>query len=218
MLSRFLRELRRGRLIGRRCRRCRRVLVPPRLFCERCFRRTDSWRYVKDTGTVNTYSVSYVGADASPLAVPLVVAVVDIDGASPGMGLLHLLGNTSPKAVRVGMRFHRLPRGRGRRHRRKPPPRRCPSRFRPRRARPNSVSPRRLMRRMWRQAEWLAHRPRPPTGLRHRRPPVPRLSHRHAPRPWRGLCPRRHRHGGGCHRGMAWRKNRRRNGLSVSGN
>jgi hypothetical protein len=80
------------------------VLVPPRLFCERCFRRTDTWRYVKDTGTVNTYSVSYVGADASPLAAPLVVAVVDLDGASSGMGLLHLLGNTSPRAVRVGMR------------------------------------------------------------------------------------------------------------------
>jgi hypothetical protein len=31
-------------------------------------------------------------------------AVIAIDGASPGMGILHLLGEVAPKAVTIGMR------------------------------------------------------------------------------------------------------------------
>lgn len=102
-LSRFLRELQRGRLIGRHCANCRRVLVPPRWFCERCYRLTDGWVYLQETGRVNTYSVSYVDADASPLEQPLIVAVIEIDGASPGMGLLHVLGNVATQDVHIGM-------------------------------------------------------------------------------------------------------------------
>ncbi|HEX5605206.1 MAG TPA: zinc ribbon domain-containing protein, partial [Candidatus Binatia bacterium] len=39
-IGRYLEELKRGRLIARRCDGCRRVLIPPRMFCERCFRPT----------------------------------------------------------------------------------------------------------------------------------------------------------------------------------
>lgn len=103
-VGRFLAELRQGRLIGRRCRRCQRVLVPPRMFCEECFRPTDEWVYLQDTGIVNTYSVSYIRWDASRTSTPSIPAVIEIDGASPGMGILHLLGDVSPDDVKVGMR------------------------------------------------------------------------------------------------------------------
>ena len=55
--GRYLDELKAGRIIGRRCSRCERILVPPRMFCEHCFVATDEWVYVKDTGTINTYSL-----------------------------------------------------------------------------------------------------------------------------------------------------------------
>ena len=103
-ISRFLNELKEGRIIGRNCSECARTLVPPRMYCEKCFRPTDKWAYVKDTGTVNTYSISHVAADASRLKQPLLVAVVELDGASPGMGILHTLGEVEPVNVKVGMR------------------------------------------------------------------------------------------------------------------
>ncbi len=103
-ISRFLNELKEGRIIGRKCSECARTLVPPRMYCEQCFRPTDEWVYVKDTGTVNTYSVSHVAADASRLKKPLLVAVVELDGASPGMGILHTLGEVEPSSAKVGMR------------------------------------------------------------------------------------------------------------------
>jgi len=103
-MSRFLRELKNARIIARRCKKCGRVLVPPRMFCEWCFRPTDEWVYVKDTGTINTYSISYLAADASRLKEPIVVAVIELDGASKGMGILHHIGETKPDKVKFGMR------------------------------------------------------------------------------------------------------------------
>mgnify|MGYP000698698112 CR=1 FL=1 len=103
-MGRFLAELKEGRIIGRRCRRCGRVLVPPRMFCEWCFRPTDEWVYVRDTGTVLTFSASYLGPAAERLEEPIIIAVIQLDGASPGVGILHRLGEVKQEEVRVGMR------------------------------------------------------------------------------------------------------------------
>jgi uncharacterized OB-fold protein len=102
-ISHFLEELKEARIVGRRCNHCNRTLVPPRMFCEQCFRATDEWVQVKETGTINTFSVSYVNNDASRREQPLLVAVINIDGASQGMGFLHLLGEVDPSKVYVGM-------------------------------------------------------------------------------------------------------------------
>lgn len=103
-IGRYLEELKNGRLIARHCNNCQRIMIPPRMFCERCFGPTHAWVVVKDTGTVNTFSLSYVSWDVRRLKKPEIPAVIEIDGASKGMGILHVLGNVSPKAVRIGMK------------------------------------------------------------------------------------------------------------------
>ncbi len=103
-ISRFLNELKEGRIIARKCGKCQRILLPPRMYCEQCYRPTDEWVYVQDSGTVNTYSISHVGTDARRLKTPILVAVVEIDGASPGMGILHNLGEVEPSRISVGMK------------------------------------------------------------------------------------------------------------------
>lgn len=102
--GRFLSEIKEGKIIGVKCHRCNRIIVPPRLFCERCFKETDEWVYLKDTGTVNTFSVAYTDWKASRIKEPNIPAVIEIDGASKLMGILHLLGEVDPKEVRIGMR------------------------------------------------------------------------------------------------------------------
>ncbi|HEU4355444.1 MAG TPA: Zn-ribbon domain-containing OB-fold protein [Actinomycetota bacterium] len=100
-VGRFLEGLRAGRILGRECRRCERVLVPPRMFCERCFRPTDAWVEVEGTGIVQTYSVCHVAWDMRPLDDPELPAVIAIDGSDGG--LLHVLGEVDPADVAVGM-------------------------------------------------------------------------------------------------------------------
>ena len=102
-IGRYLQELKQGRLIGRRCHQCGRVMIPPRMFCERCFRPTDDWVYLKDTGKIITFSLCYVSWDVRRLKQPQIPAVIEIDGASPGMGILHLVKKVPPKQVKVGM-------------------------------------------------------------------------------------------------------------------
>lgn len=103
-VGRFLTELKNGKIIARKCDKCGRILVPPRMFCEDCFRDTDEWVYVKDTGSINTYSIAHVGTDAHRLAEPLYVAVISIDGASDLMGFLHVLNEVTEKEIKVGMK------------------------------------------------------------------------------------------------------------------
>lgn len=102
-VGRFLAGLREGRVLARECRECGRVLVPPRMFCEQCFRPTDRWVEVKDTGKVNTFSICWVSWDMESLEVPELPAVIEIDGASPGIGIMHKLGEVDPDAVHVGL-------------------------------------------------------------------------------------------------------------------
>lgn len=103
-IGRYLAELKNGRIVGRVCHQCRRTLIPPRMFCERCFRPTDEWVIVQDTGTVKTFSLCSVRWDMVRLKDPSLPAVIDIDGASKGMGILHLLGEVKPAGVKIGMR------------------------------------------------------------------------------------------------------------------
>jgi hypothetical protein len=103
-IGHYLAELKAGRLVGRRCDSCRRILVPPRMFCEVCFCPTDDWVVLQDTGTVKTFSLCYVRWNMERLQDPEIPAVIDIDGASKGMGIMHKLGEIKPDDVKIGMR------------------------------------------------------------------------------------------------------------------
>jgi acetyl-CoA C-acetyltransferase len=100
-VGRFLDGLQRGRIVGRECRGCERVLVPPRMFCERCFRPTDAWVELQQTGVVQTFSICHVRWDMEPLDPPEIPAVIAIDGADGG--LLHMLGEVAADEVAIGM-------------------------------------------------------------------------------------------------------------------
>lgn len=106
-IGRYLKELKEGRIIARKCNKCDRIMIPPRMFCELCWRATDEWVYCRDTGTVNTFSICHVNWDASripegePRHLP---AVIHIDGASPHTGMLHKLGEVDPDDVKIGMK------------------------------------------------------------------------------------------------------------------
>jgi uncharacterized OB-fold protein len=104
----YLEGLKAGKILGRSCRRCGRVLVPPRMYCEQCFRPTDAWVEVPPTGRVATFSVCSVTWDMRPLTVPELPAVIELGppgpaGPGPFPGILHTLGEVDPSTVSIGM-------------------------------------------------------------------------------------------------------------------
>lgn len=79
--AKFLASLRDdGRILGIRCASCRRVLVPPRAFCESCFVETGEWVPLADAGTVRTATIQYEAFPGLP-APPYAVGLVQLDGA-----------------------------------------------------------------------------------------------------------------------------------------
>jgi len=87
--SRFFAELRdHRRIAGRRCPTCRRVLVPARSWCDRCFVATTDWVTVGTEGVVETFTVLTAAFPGLPEP-PLAIAYVTLDGA--GTALLNFV-------------------------------------------------------------------------------------------------------------------------------
>jgi uncharacterized OB-fold protein len=103
-IGRYLEGFKQGLILGARCTTCRKVVVPPRTVCEMCFRPMDEYVPLQDTGVVNTYSLCYVTWDVQRVEDPEIPAVIEIDGASPLHGIMHLLGEVDPQKVHIGMR------------------------------------------------------------------------------------------------------------------
>lgn len=83
--SQFLRTLRDdGRLLGRQCPDCERVLAPPRGFCERCFVDTTEWVEIGPGGRVESFTIVPEDLGAGPDA-PFALAYVQLDGADTAM-------------------------------------------------------------------------------------------------------------------------------------
>ena len=100
--DRFFKEIKENaRIMGAKCKKCGLLYVPPRLFCERCFEKLKDWVDVGKKGVVHTYTVAHIDVDGSKLKEPTIWAVIKIDNAHGG--LVHKLGETDPKNVKIGM-------------------------------------------------------------------------------------------------------------------
>ena len=106
----YLAALKDGVILGSACYTCNKIVVPPRTVCEWCFEPMDEYIPLKDTGTVNTFSLCYVTWDVQRITDPEIPVVVELDGTSslksgPIMGgIMHLLGEVEPQQVKIGMR------------------------------------------------------------------------------------------------------------------
>ena len=53
--TRFFEGLKEEKILGTRCKKCGRVLVPARAFCPRCFEDMEEWVEVSQEGTIRTW-------------------------------------------------------------------------------------------------------------------------------------------------------------------
>lgn len=101
--SRFLRELRDNkRIMGTECKKCRRILVPPRIYCEECFDDDLQWIDVGTKGEIATFGVSYFSTDGKPLERPWMLGIIHMEGCDAG--LVHYIDEVDPQEIRIGMK------------------------------------------------------------------------------------------------------------------
>lgn len=83
--SRFFKELAQNqRIMGTRCCKCKRVLVPARSFCDACMEPTDEWKEVGPEGTLETFTIIATAFPGLPKP-PVVMAYVTLDGADTAL-------------------------------------------------------------------------------------------------------------------------------------
>ncbi|MBA2935276.1 OB-fold domain-containing protein [Sphingomonas sp. CGMCC 1.13654] len=119
--SRFFHELRENqRIMGTRCTKCKRLLVPARAYCDTCMAPTDEWKEVGPEGTLETFTIITTAFPGLP-APPIVMAYVTLDGADTALiNLVHGLDLSDIEAAaqklntlpRVRVKFVDEPKGR----------------------------------------------------------------------------------------------------------
>ena len=100
--GRFLRQIKEGRIVGRRCADTGRVYVPPRGPSPVTGKRMVEEVEQPDVGTVTTFCIVNVPFEGQSLELPYVGAAILLDGAD--IPLFHLVGGCDTAAVTRGMR------------------------------------------------------------------------------------------------------------------
>jgi len=105
--SKFLHELRdHKRIVGIRCPKCKRVFVPPRKVCNRCYVAMEEIVPVSDEGVLCGCSIIQFGfvdpSTGMQRPVPYGYALIKFDGADNC--LTHFVDSADPEKVKVGSR------------------------------------------------------------------------------------------------------------------
>ncbi|TET91374.1 MAG: Zn-ribbon domain-containing OB-fold protein [Methanomassiliicoccales archaeon] len=90
-----------GNIMGASCPKCKKVFLPPRMYCEICFSETKNWKDVGKEGKVETYSVAHVDIEGNPLDEPIVYGLIRFPRTEGG--LVHVI-SVKPEKVKIGMK------------------------------------------------------------------------------------------------------------------
>ena len=101
--ERFFKAMRDQRqILASPCPKCRDHLLPPKIYCERCFEEaSDEWSPVDGPGYIRSFTVVHKSLYEEPLDAPVIVALVSWAGVRGG--LVHRLQEVAPHQVALGM-------------------------------------------------------------------------------------------------------------------
>ena len=101
--ERFFKALRdEQQILASPCPKCADLLLPPKMYCERCFEETsDDWAPVEGPGYVRSFTVLHQSLDEEPLDVPEIVALIGWPGVRGG--IIHRLNGVIASEVAFGM-------------------------------------------------------------------------------------------------------------------
>lgn len=88
--TRFFEGIRQEKILGTRCEKCQKVLVPARSYCSKCFDDKMQWVQVADEGELMGWSMTKYSYFGMPTEPPFITGLIQLDGADSH--LAHLVG------------------------------------------------------------------------------------------------------------------------------
>ncbi len=107
----FVKGLKQGKVLGRKCPKCGRVYVPPRKYCEKCF--VENGDYVEVANPyLDSFTVVYYDSEGRKLDKPVTLGLVRFEGTVGGLlayvegeprlgGRVEIIAYDMPLRVRV---------------------------------------------------------------------------------------------------------------------
>jgi uncharacterized OB-fold protein len=90
------------KIMGVRCPKCKKIYVPPKMVCFKCFEKMEEWVEVKNQGTVKGFTVVTHSTPVMPLDPPFAYAIINLDGVDTD--IVHIIKEKDPQKLKIGMR------------------------------------------------------------------------------------------------------------------
>lgn len=100
-IEQFFKFCSEGKLMAVKCRKCSKLMTPPRPFCSNCGSGEADWMQLKGSGTISTYTIIHVAPPEMAMLAPYAVAIVRLD---EGTSLPGMVRYVEPMSVKIGMR------------------------------------------------------------------------------------------------------------------
>lgn len=101
--SKFLTALRDDKkILGVKCPKCKKVFIPPRSSCEKCFVQIKEWVELSPIGELRSFCVINYEEPYLPLKPPFVLGLIRLQGADSD--LVHIV-NADPSKLKIGLKL-----------------------------------------------------------------------------------------------------------------
>jgi uncharacterized OB-fold protein len=96
----FYKFIKEGKLMGAKCSKCGKLLVPPKPMCPECFSVDLKWKELPKQGKLLTYTVIHVSPKKFQQLTPYAVGIIELE---EGTRLPGMMKNVDLDKIKVGM-------------------------------------------------------------------------------------------------------------------
>jgi len=99
-IEQFYKHMLQGKLMAGKCKKCRKVQLPPRPMCDNCFSKEFEWIEIPQKGKLLTYTVIHVAPTQFQEMAPYAVGIVQLEN---GLRIPGMIRGVALEQMEVGM-------------------------------------------------------------------------------------------------------------------
>jgi len=101
-IEQFYSFINEGKLMAARCKKCGKVMLPPRPICTDCYSKSLEWTELEREGRLITYTVIHVAPRRFQQFVPYPVGIIELKN---GLKLPGMIRGVQPERLHIGMKL-----------------------------------------------------------------------------------------------------------------
>jgi uncharacterized OB-fold protein len=98
-IEQFYKHILQGKLMGGKCKKCGKIHLPPRPFCDNCFSKELEWVELPKNGKLLTYTVIHVAPAQFQGMAPYAVGIVQLENGVKIPGMIRV----AQEQIKIGM-------------------------------------------------------------------------------------------------------------------